>query len=113
MISEEIKREIYNISKDSWLSGFFSAIPNFVQDISFEQHKQIFFELTQQWLDEGLIKFDYPPLEENVGKEGFWDADNETVMRYLQDGFPKHATNELDDDVNMYFYLIAPPVNWL
>lgn len=112
MISKQIEKEIYDISKDGWLSGFFSAIPSFVKDISFEQHKEIFFELTEKWLKEGLIKFDYPPLDEYAGKEGIWDADNDTVMQYLKDGFPKNATNELDEDVNMYFYLVAPPVNW-
>lgn len=112
-IDNQIKQQIFEISHGGWLSGLFSAIPSFVNDISFETHQAIFFQLLAEWFNAGLIKFDYPPLEQYADKQGFWDADNETVMQYLQDHFPKHATSELDDDVNLYFYIVAPPVNWL
>lgn len=112
-ITKDIKEEIFAVSKDGWLSGLFSAISSFFPDISFEEHKKIFFMLTEEWLEKGLIKFDYPPLEQYAGKEGFWDANNQTVLHYLQEGFPKHATDENDMDVHTYFYDVAPPVNWL
>ncbi|MDO4896518.1 MAG: hypothetical protein Q3971_04060 [Moraxella sp.] len=112
-IDKNAKKKIFDISHGSWLSGLFSAIPSFIPNITFSEHKQIFFKLVEEWLNDGKIKFDYPPLEQYAGKTGFWDADNATIMAYLQDGFPKHATDELDMDVNLYFYEIAPPVCWL
>lgn len=112
-LSEELKKEIFEISKNAWLSGLFSAIPSFIPNISFEEHKEIFFHLVKEWLDKGLIKFDTPPLGEFIGQNGFWDEENDKIFQYLYDGFPKDATDENDMEVNDYFYMVAPPVNWL
>lgn len=110
---EKDKQQMFDDARNLWLSALFYNISTYYPDISFEQQKEVFFRLVKEALEHQIIKFDYPPLEQYAGKEGFWDADNTTVMQYLKDGFPKHATSELDEDVNLYFYLVAPPANWL
>lgn len=107
------KDEMLRLSKDSWLSAMFSAIPYVFSNITFNEQKEIFFLLLREWLESGIVKFDTPPTEDFVGQSGFWNADNKSIMSYLYNGFPKDAVDEFDEDVNLYFYIVAPPVNWL
>lgn len=109
-MSVVIKEAILMSAKGLWLSALFLNIHGFLPNISFDEQKELFFELVQEGLETGKIKFDYPPLEKYADKTGFWDADIDTIMTYLKDGFSKHATHEHDMDVNLYFYEIAVPV---
>lgn len=112
-LSENLKNEIFEISKNAWLSGLFSSIPSFIPNISFEEHKEIFFYLVREFLEKGLIKFDTPPTKEFSGRNGIWQEENSKIFQYLYDGFPKQAIDENDEEVNLYFYMVAPPVLWL
>ncbi|VEG12227.1 hypothetical protein [Moraxella cuniculi] len=112
-ISEELKQEIFEISKGSWISGFFSAISGYLPNISFEEHKEVFFALSEEWLNNGLIKFDVPYIEGVPFERRVWEAPTEEIIQYLKDSFPKEATDELDANVNLYFLINAPAILWL
>lgn len=60
-ISNQTKQEILDISKNSWLSGLFSAIPSYCLNITFEEHKEIFFMLLCERLTTGDIVFNTNP----------------------------------------------------
>ncbi|MFB6349571.1 hypothetical protein ACFBZI_09065 [Moraxella sp. ZJ142] len=62
-------------------------------------------------MDSGLIQFSPP---NHLWHEGYdvWDAPSDEIVAYLKDNFPKDATDELDEEVNLYFYLTAPAVSW-
>ena len=98
-------------SKNLWLSALFSAVSSYCVGINFEQHKEIFFQLIKEALDADLIKF-IPP--NGIWYEGYdiWDVSSDEIVAYLRDNFPKDATDELDEDVNLYFYITAPAVLW-
>lgn len=112
-LTKKDKQHMFDDAKGLWLSALFYNIYSYYPNISFEQQKEVFFILIKEALEHQIIKFNYPLSEQDSETAGFWDADNETVLQYLKDGFPKHATSELDEDVNLYFYFVAPPVNWL
>ncbi|MFB2538557.1 MULTISPECIES: hypothetical protein [unclassified Acinetobacter] len=111
-LSDEIKQDMYESAKNLWLSALFENISGYYPDISFDEQKALFFVLVEEALDKEIIKFDYPPLEEYSDKVGLWQTDNQTILQYLKDGFPKNASHRHDDDVNLYFYVVAPPVLW-
>lgn len=110
-ISEKVKKEMLETSKNLWLSALFSAVSSYCVGINFEQHKEIFFQLIKEALDADLIKF-IPP--NGIWYEGYdiWDVSSDEIVAYLRDNFPKDATDELDEDVNLYFYTTAPAVLW-
>lgn len=112
-LTDKDKQKMFDDANGLWLSALFNNISGYYPNISFEQQKEIFFMLVSEGLEKGIIKFDYPPLEQYAGKEGFWDIEKDTIIEYLKDGFPKQAVSEQDDEVNSYFYQVAPPVNWL
>ncbi|OOS05395.1 hypothetical protein SAMN02745664_1042 [Moraxella cuniculi DSM 21768] len=111
-ISDELKQEIYDSAKNLWFSALFDHISGYIPEISFEDQKTLFFQLTKDALDDGLIKFDVPYIEGVPFERRVWEAPTEEIIQYLKDSFPKEATDGLDDDVNLYFYISAPPVMW-
>lgn len=110
LISHERKQQILTDCKNMWLDAMFYAIRYEDKSITFEEQKQIFFMLVEEWLKAGIIKFDTPPLEEFIGVQGFWEESHDNIIKYLRDNFPKDADSENDMEVNLYFYTVAPPV---
>lgn len=110
-ISSEAKHEIYDSAKNLWFSALFMNISGHIPSISFEDQKTLFFQLTKDALEAGLIKF-VPPND--IWYEGFdvWDVSSDEIISYLKDNFPKDATSELDICVTDYFYDTAPAVMW-
>ena len=110
-ISSELKQEMYRDAKNLWFSALFENIPASLPNITFEEQKALFFILTKEALDAGLIKF-VPP--NGIWHEGYdiWDVSSDEIIAYLRDNFPKDATDGLDPCVNNYFYDIAPAVLW-
>lgn len=70
-ITNTQKVEMLELSKNSWLSAMFSAIPNLFPNITFNEQKEIFFLLLKEWLKSGIVKFDTPPTEDFVRQSGF------------------------------------------
>lgn len=110
-ISSELKQEMYRDAKNLWFSALFENIPASLPNITFEEQKTLFFAFTKEALNNGLIKF-IPP--NHLWYEGYdiWDVSPDEIVAYLKDNFPKDATDELDEDVNLYFYITAPAVLW-
>ena len=52
--------EIYKVSFGLWINGLFSAISGHNRGVSFQQHKQYFFNILRLWLDEKKIVFCTP-----------------------------------------------------
>jgi hypothetical protein len=100
--------KIYSDSFGLWVSGLFSAIEGNNRGLSFDNQREAFFEIIKLWLDQGGIKFCKPtdPLSE------VWHVRSDQIVEYLKSHWPQHATNEDDDDLNMYFYEI-PAIFWV
>lgn len=110
-LTEEDKRQMFDDAKNLWLSALFYNVSGYYHNISFKQQKEIFFLLIKDGLDGAIIKF-MPP--NHLWYEGYdiWDVSPDEIVAYLKDNFPKDATDELDEDVNLYFYITAPAVLW-
>jgi len=104
---DEIIRETFGL----WITAFFGAISSFNPEITFDQHKHAFFELLEQLLDQGKVKF-CPPNE--IWREGYdvWEADASTILEYLKARWPADVTSERDAALNDYFYDI-PAILWV
>lgn len=102
---------MFSDAKNLWFSALFENIPASLPNITFEVQKALFFMLTKEVLDTGLIKF-VPP--NGIWHQGYdiWDVSSDEIIAYLRDNFPKDATDGLDSCVNNYFYDIAPAVLW-
>lgn len=100
--------KIYKDSFGLWISGLFSAIEGNNPGLAFVDQKDVFFELLKRWLDEGKVKFCKPgdPLGE------VWHASSDEIFRFLRAGWPQHAKDEHDIDLNNYFYDL-PAILWV
>lgn len=110
-LTEVVKEQMFSDAKNLWFSALFENIQASFPNITFEEQKALFFMLTKEALDTGLIKF-IPP--NGIWHEGYdiWDVSSDEIIAYLRDNFPKDATDGLDSCVNNYFYDIALTVLW-
>ena len=100
--------KIYEDSFGLWVSGLFGAISGNNPGISFEEHKEVFFWILEQWIQSGKILFCDP--QDPLGKP--WKADAKEIILYLKERWPESAKAEDDENLNLYFYEI-PAILWV
>lgn len=100
--------KIYDESYGLWISGFFSCISGNYPEITFQNHKDIFFEILSLWLKSGRVYMCSPesPLS------GVWVDSPDNIVRSLKDKWPVDAKHEDDLNLNHYFYEI-PAIVWI
>jgi hypothetical protein len=90
-----------------WVNCLWFKYPGF----SFEENKEAFFWLLEKLLREGKVKFRHP--EDPWNTYGMvWNVPIGEKISYLRSKWPVSAKDELDADLNMYFYEI-PAIVWL
>ncbi|KVC60420.1 hypothetical protein WI73_04115 [Burkholderia ubonensis] len=112
-------RHIDKIVEDSfglWITGLFSAISGHMPGISFERHRDTFFQIVEHLLKTGKIKFIAPGADCYVSPErpnprytidnhdAQWHAPPREIVSYLRDKWPTTATHEDDLVLLDYFY---------
>ena len=99
---------IYRDTFGLWISSLFSSVEGHNKDLSFEDQKDIFFDILQLWLDQGRIKFCTPsdPLGE------VWNVPSTIIIEYLRSHWPPGAADPHDASLNMYFYEM-PAILWV
>jgi len=101
---EKIHRDAFGL----WMSSLFSSIEGNKKDLSFEEQKEIFFDILLLWLDQGRIKFCKP--SDPLGQ--VWDVPGMIIVEYLRSHWPHGAADPHDADLNMYFYEM-PAILWV
>lgn len=100
--------KIYDESYGLWISGLFSCISGSYPEISFENHKEIFFGILTLWLKTGRVYMRSPesPLS------GVWVESPENIVCSLKEKWPASARHEDDINLNYYFFEI-PSIVWV
>ena len=117
----------------SWIDGLFSAVtppyePQFPV-LSFDEQKELFFQLLERLLREGRVIL-IPPVELNYHLDGtpgedakmrtqygdsrIWDEDPKDMVDYIRKTIPTEAVHEDDLVLHLYWYSTAcPHIGWI
>jgi hypothetical protein len=125
MIDEKLAAEIYENSHGLEITGLFGNVAAFIAVTfpkpNFEQHKQAFFEILQNFLKEGKIAFklnshvkEYvEQKQKKEGRETLWDAPSNEIVQYIQNIFPSQITDEDDIELLIFFLSECPQMVWI
>lgn len=126
--SDQIE-EIISGAENGWSNALFSSISFRYPNLSFQEHKELFFELLRTLLDEKRVVFSVP-LDQEVteerlitrkatGSDGWttiedvaWGANSKSIIAYLCERWPADAKDEQDVRLIDFFYNSVPAISW-
>ncbi|CAC9427891.1 hypothetical protein [uncultured Gammaproteobacteria bacterium] len=96
------------------------------KNLTFEETKEVFFLTLKKLLDDNKVVLCPPialknaPVRNQYNKKGVlewvvvWDIQNEEIIQYMRDAFPKNVSDENDGKVyDFWFSEDCPQIGWV
>ncbi|CAC9498971.1 hypothetical protein [uncultured Gammaproteobacteria bacterium] len=96
------------------------------ESLTFEETKEVFFLTLKKLLDDNKVVLCPPitlknaPVRNQYNKKGVlewvvvWDIQNEEIIQYMRDAFPKNVSDENDGKVyDFWFSEDCPQIGWV
>ncbi|WP_077965857.1 hypothetical protein [Ensifer adhaerens] len=103
-----------------WINALFNSIVDAYPGLNFNQQRRAFFVILKRLLEDGRIKFLAPGADVYINPENRtprwsvndaeaqWDASIEEIIEYLEEKWPREATDK--DDLALVTYFLKSPV---